>query len=138
MKNLILPLMIASLAHAEELDVYTISVLRWTPLATLEPASVKVNGFLPFTAGRIPKVIRTHKMSSADLLSRTKSLLTGSPSRVVYEIPKDGYRAFKGRVTLRDYEVTYCVFKIFGDGKLLWESPPVQNEGKGLKSSASL
>jgi hypothetical protein len=62
-----------------------------------------------------------------------ESLLTGSPSRVVYEIPKDGYRAFKGRVTLRDYEVTYCVFKIFGDGKLLWESPPVQNEGKRAK-----
>ena len=43
------------------------------------------------------------------------SILAGSPSRVVYEIPKEGYIALKGRVTVRDYEITQCVVKILGD-----------------------
>ena len=62
------------------------------------------------------------------------SILAGSPSRVVYETsPKEGYIALKGRVTVRDYEITQCVVKILGDGKLLWESAPLRNENKTVK-----
>ena len=36
-------------------------------------------------------------------------------------------------MTLRDYEITQCVVKILGDGKLLWESAPLRNENKTVK-----
>ncbi len=31
--------------------------IRWTPLSSLEPSSVKTTGILPFPAGKIPKEI---------------------------------------------------------------------------------
>ena len=132
-KTLILLLLITSLAQAEELDDYTKSVLRWIPLSSLEPSSVKTTGILPFTAGKIPKEIYGHRMSIGGSTIASGSILAGSPSRVVYKIPKEGYIALKGRVTLRDYEITQCVVKILGDGKLLWESAPLRNENKTVK-----
>ena len=57
---------------------------RWNPRQS------KQLGILPFTAGKIPKEIYGHRMSIGGSTIPSGSILAGSPSRVVYEIPKEG------------------------------------------------
>ena len=60
------------------------------------------------------------------------SILAGSPIVLSMRFPRRGI-ALKGRVTLRDYEITQCVVRILGDGNLLWESAPLTSENKTVK-----
>lgn len=112
---------IVSDGRSEQLSAAELDRLEWTSLASIEPKESHV-GWGALVSGKLlwdgkPMKIRRSPVRDG--------FFAHAPSRLVFDIKEKGFSALRGSAGLEDGFDGSVRFKIFGDGKELWQSEPV-------------
>lgn len=107
--------------RSEELSAAKLDRLEWVSLASIEPKESHV-GWGALVSGKLlwdgkPMKIRRSPVRDG--------FFAHAPSRLVFDIQEKGFAALRGSAGLEDGFDGSVRFKIFGDGKELWQSEPV-------------
>lgn len=110
--------------HSRELSPSELARLEWTKLTTIEPKESHV------TWGRLVsgKLLWDGKPMKIRRSAVRDGFFAHAGSRLVFDIKDKGFKALRGSAGLEDGFDGSVQFKIFGDGKELWQSKPIAME----------